>query len=142
MRNDGARRVAITGMGALTPLGNSLQEFWQGCLEGRSGIDYLTRFDPKTARIRTSSDGPGWLVFRLVYMREFKARVDGVPSQVFRVNGYHSGVPLEAAVHSVEIYFEPSKFPFHLTLVAWAAVSLGSATWGALRRRQNRKGGK
>ena len=41
------RRVVITGMGALTPLGNSVQEFWQGCTEGRSGIDYLTLIPPE-----------------------------------------------------------------------------------------------
>lgn len=39
------RRVVITGMGAITPLGNSVEEFWQGCLEGRSGIDYTDLFD-------------------------------------------------------------------------------------------------
>jgi 3-oxoacyl-[acyl-carrier-protein] synthase II len=38
-------RVVVTGMGAITPLGNSVSEFWQGCLEGRSGIDYVTQFD-------------------------------------------------------------------------------------------------
>jgi 3-oxoacyl-[acyl-carrier-protein] synthase II len=36
------RRVVITGMGALTPLGNSVAEFWTGCVEGRSGIDRIT----------------------------------------------------------------------------------------------------
>ena len=48
-----ARRVVITGMGAITPLGNSVEEFWQGCLEGRSGICYTTAFDasPYPARI-------------------------------------------------------------------------------------------
>jgi 3-oxoacyl-[acyl-carrier-protein] synthase II len=39
------RRVAITGIGAVTPLGNSVPEFWQACVEGRSGIDYVTAFD-------------------------------------------------------------------------------------------------
>jgi len=60
MRSDGARRVAITGMGALTPLGNSLQEFWQGCLEGRSGIDHLTRFDPKDYPVRICGEVRGF----------------------------------------------------------------------------------
>ncbi|MFQ6020194.1 MAG: beta-ketoacyl-ACP synthase II [Dehalococcoidia bacterium] len=47
------RRVVITGMGAITPIGNSVDEFWQSCLEGRSGIDYTTAFDasPYPARI-------------------------------------------------------------------------------------------
>ncbi|MCH8919726.1 MAG: beta-ketoacyl-ACP synthase II [Chloroflexi bacterium] len=38
-------RVAITGMGAISPLGNSVSEFWQACVEGKSGIDYVTQFD-------------------------------------------------------------------------------------------------
>lgn len=39
------RRVVITGMGAVTPLGNSVKDFWQGLLKGRSGVDYITQFD-------------------------------------------------------------------------------------------------
>jgi 3-oxoacyl-[acyl-carrier-protein] synthase II len=39
------RRVVVTGMGAITPLGNSVSEFWEGCLEGRSGIGPVTQFD-------------------------------------------------------------------------------------------------
>ncbi len=39
------RRVVITGMGALTPLGLSVPAFWGGLKEGRSGIDRVTRFD-------------------------------------------------------------------------------------------------
>lgn len=42
-----SRRVVITGMGGLTCLGNSVGEFWQGCLEGRSGIDYLSLIGPE-----------------------------------------------------------------------------------------------
>ena len=45
MASRNGRRVAITGMGAVTPLGNSVSEFWQACVEGRSGIDYVTQFD-------------------------------------------------------------------------------------------------
>jgi len=40
------RRVVITGLGALTPLGNSAEEFWQGLLAGRSGIARMTLCDP------------------------------------------------------------------------------------------------
>ncbi len=41
------RRVVITGIGAITPLGLSAEEFWKGCLEGRSGISRITHFDPE-----------------------------------------------------------------------------------------------
>lgn len=39
------RRVVVTGLGALTPLGNSVAESWAGAIAGRSGISSITRFD-------------------------------------------------------------------------------------------------
>src|ERR1700741_2632352 len=41
--HNGRRRVVITGMGTLNPLGNSVEEFWEGALAGRSGVDWLTQ---------------------------------------------------------------------------------------------------
>ncbi len=39
------RRVVVTGMGAVTPLGNDVESFWNGVKEGELGIDKITRFD-------------------------------------------------------------------------------------------------
>lgn len=38
-------RVVVTGLGAVTPIGNSVEEFWKALLAGESGADYITRFD-------------------------------------------------------------------------------------------------
>ncbi|HZS47791.1 MAG TPA: beta-ketoacyl-[acyl-carrier-protein] synthase family protein [Blastocatellia bacterium] len=38
------RRVVVTGLGAITPLGNDLEKTWQGMLEGRSGVGPITAF--------------------------------------------------------------------------------------------------
>ena len=38
------RRVVITGMGTVTPLGNSVKELYEGQLEGRSGVDFIRNF--------------------------------------------------------------------------------------------------
>ncbi|MBN2049864.1 MAG: beta-ketoacyl-ACP synthase II [Spirochaetales bacterium] len=38
-------KIVVTGMGTVNPLGHSVQETWQGILEGRSGIGKITRFD-------------------------------------------------------------------------------------------------
>ena len=40
------RRVVITGLGALTPIGNTLPEFWEGLVSGKSGAAPITYFDP------------------------------------------------------------------------------------------------
>ena len=40
-------RVAVVGMGAVTPIGNNVATFWQGLLEGRSGIEKLSFLDPR-----------------------------------------------------------------------------------------------
>ncbi|MHC1746161.1 MAG: beta-ketoacyl-ACP synthase II [Negativicutes bacterium] len=40
------KRVVVTGLGAITPIGMGKQEFWQALLEGKSGVARITRFDP------------------------------------------------------------------------------------------------
>jgi beta-ketoacyl-acyl-carrier-protein synthase II len=54
------RRVVITGMGALTPLGNSVDEFWQGCVEGRSGIDWITLMDSTNYAVKVDGEVRGF----------------------------------------------------------------------------------
>lgn len=39
------RRVVVTGMGALTPIGNNVEDFWKGIIEGKSGAAPITYFD-------------------------------------------------------------------------------------------------
>lgn len=44
-RKNGQKRVVITGVGAVSPLGLSMDETWQAALNGQSGVDHITRFD-------------------------------------------------------------------------------------------------
>ncbi len=54
------RRVVITGLGAITPLGNSPSEFWQGLLAGRSGIGPITHFDASRHECRIAGEVKGF----------------------------------------------------------------------------------
>jgi 3-oxoacyl-[acyl-carrier-protein] synthase II len=46
------RKVVVTGLGALTPLGNSIPEFWNNLISGKSGAATITKFDPAKFRTR------------------------------------------------------------------------------------------
>ncbi len=46
------RRVVITGIGAITPLGNSIEEFWKNCVEGKSGAATITKFNPENFKTK------------------------------------------------------------------------------------------
>ena len=54
--NSSRRRVVITGMGALTPLGQSVDEYWEGLLQGKSGIDVMTLADPTAYPCRIAGE--------------------------------------------------------------------------------------
>ena len=40
------KRVVVTGLGALTPIGNSVEEMWKNAIQGKSGAELITHFDP------------------------------------------------------------------------------------------------
>ena len=54
------RRVVITGIGAVTPLGNTAPAFWEGLVAGRSGIGPVTRFDPAKFPTRMAGEVQGF----------------------------------------------------------------------------------
>ena len=50
------RRVVITGLGAVTPVGNNTEDFWQSLINGVSGIDYITRFDTTEYKVKVAAE--------------------------------------------------------------------------------------
>lgn len=50
------RRVAITGMGAVTPIGGTVREMWAGVRSGRCGIDFITAFDTTDFRVKIAAE--------------------------------------------------------------------------------------
>lgn len=54
------KRVVITGMGAITPLGNSLDEFWKNIVAGKSGVDFITKFDTTLFKTKFAAEVKGF----------------------------------------------------------------------------------
>jgi 3-oxoacyl-[acyl-carrier-protein] synthase II len=50
------RRVVVTGLGIVSPVGNSVEEAWQNILAGRSGIGSITKFDTTTFPVRFAGE--------------------------------------------------------------------------------------
>ena len=50
------RRVVVTGLGAVTPIGNTVPEFWQSIREGRVGIGEITRFDTENYKVKLAAE--------------------------------------------------------------------------------------
>lgn len=55
-RMDKNRRVVVTGMGAITPIGNSVEEFWSGIKEGKTGFGPITYFDTADYRCKLAAE--------------------------------------------------------------------------------------
>ena len=53
-------RVVITGMGVITPLGNSVDEFWKNLLVGKSGVDLITKFDTTNFKTKFAAEVKGF----------------------------------------------------------------------------------
>ena len=86
-----ARRVVITGMGAITPLGNNLETTWNGVINGRSGIGHLTLFDAKTFPVRIAGE-----------VKDFSPDVESLPSDMRLLAGRSALLGLETSKMALE----------------------------------------
>jgi len=72
LRMETMRKVVITGMGVVTPLGNDLATTWDGLIHGRSGIDRITRFDPEGYPSQIAGEVKGFEIDRYIEKKEQK----------------------------------------------------------------------
>lgn len=68
----GQHRVVITGVGAVTPLGTSLETSWKEALAGRSGIAPITRFDTTDFAVKFAGEVKGFNVDTYIHKKEQK----------------------------------------------------------------------
>ena len=72
MTNLVKKRVVVTGLGAITPIGNTLEDYWQGLLKGVNGIGAITRFDASNQACRFGGEVKGFDPLQYLDRKEAK----------------------------------------------------------------------
>jgi len=68
MRN----RVVVTGLGCITPLGNDVSSSWENCINGNSGIEKITNFNPEMYRCQIAGEVKNFLLPEIIPLKEAK----------------------------------------------------------------------
>jgi 3-oxoacyl-[acyl-carrier-protein] synthase II len=95
------KRVVVTGIGAITPLGNNPQDYWQGLLAGRSGIVPITLFDASKHKCRIAGEVKGFNPHDYIDSKEAKrmdrfaqfavaASVQALQDAKFEINDFNA----------------------------------------------------
>lgn len=66
------KRVVVTGLGALTPIGNSVDEFWHSAINGKCGASEITRFDPSLFKTTFACELKGFTPEKYLDRNEIK----------------------------------------------------------------------
>jgi 3-oxoacyl-[acyl-carrier-protein] synthase II len=64
------RRVVVTGVGAVTPIGNDSRSYWESLREGRNGVDRITRFNTEDYDIKIAAEVKGFDVTQFIDPKE------------------------------------------------------------------------
>ena len=67
------RRVVVTGLGCVTPVGNSVSESWDNLLAGRSGITAITRFDASALACRIAGEVKGFALEKYLSVKDARS---------------------------------------------------------------------
>ncbi|MEK6246817.1 MAG: beta-ketoacyl-[acyl-carrier-protein] synthase family protein, partial [Planctomycetales bacterium] len=103
------RRVVITGMGCVTPLGTRPDDLWENLKQGESGVDYTTVFDASQFPTKFSAEVRNWDITD-----------EGEPAEIWHCRGRHSqfagGAAKQAVVQSgiLDSKMDPTRFGVYL----------------------------
>ena len=117
------RRVVVTGLGALTPVGNSTDEFWSAITQGRSGIGPITKFDSSGYPTRIAGEVREFDALRYVDKKEARRldpylqyaiacaamAVEDASLDVSKVDGTRFGVLIGSGIGGIQTLLETHK---------------------------------
>ena len=146
------RRVVVTGVGAVTPLGNTAEETWEAICKGESGIGAITRFDASDFSTRIAAEVKGFVPEKYIEKKECKKMdacihyaiaastmaVENAGLQITAANTHRTGVIIGSGIgglatteryHAVLLERGPSRvspffFPMMLPNMGAAQVAI------------------
>ena len=124
------RRVVVTGLGLVTPVGNSVETTWSALLNGRSGVDYIKKFDTEKFSVKFAAE-----------VKDFDP-LTFIPKKEARKMGafihYAIAASIEAMQDSGFTLTEDGKFPADIAENVGTYISSGIGDFWAIEREHSK----
>ncbi len=124
------RRVVITGLGLVTPVGNTLEETWTALMSGKSGADYIKKFDTAKFSVKFACEVKDFDPLKFIAKKD--ARKMGAFIQ------YAVAASIEAIADSGFQMNEDGKFPAEVAENAGTYISSGIGDFWAIEREHSK----
>jgi len=140
LENDVKNRVVVTGMGTICPLGLDIATTWEGLIAGKSGIDYITLFDPAPCKTKFAGEVKGFEPTNYVSRKEARhmdrfaqlsvaASIQAVEHSGIQINSANQdniGIVVGSGIGGLTTLFEQAPFlaPMMISDMAAAQASI------------------
>ncbi|MBC8029448.1 MAG: beta-ketoacyl-ACP synthase II [Pyrinomonadaceae bacterium] len=125
-----ARRVVVTGLGLITPVGNTVESTWSALMEGRNGVGYIKKFDTEKFPVKIAAEINDFDPLKFIAKKE--ARKMGAFIH------YAIAAATEAMADSGFDLTENGKFPDELAENAGTYISSGIGDFWAIEREHSK----
>ncbi|MDQ1636879.1 MAG: 3-oxoacyl-[acyl-carrier-protein] synthase [Pyrinomonadaceae bacterium] len=125
-----ARRVVVTGLGLITPVGNSVESTWSALMNGQSGVDYIKKFDTEKFSVKFAAEVKDFDPLKFIAKKE--ARKMGAFIH------YAIAAAVEAMADSGLALNEAGRFPDGVAEQAGTYISSGIGDFWAIEREHSK----
>jgi len=125
-----ARRVVVTGLGLITPVGNSVEATWSALMSGRNGVDFIKKFDTEKFSVKFAAEVKDFDPLKFIAKKE--ARKMGAFIH------YAIAAATEAMADSGFELTEAGKFPDDIAENAGTYISSGIGDFWAIEREHSK----
>jgi 3-oxoacyl-[acyl-carrier-protein] synthase II len=125
-----ARRVVVTGLGLITPVGNSVESTWSALMNGQSGVDYIKKFDTEKFSVKFAAEVKDFDPLKFIPKKE--ARKMGAFIH------YAIAAAVEAMADSGLSLNEAGKLPDDISEQAGTYISSGIGDFWAIEREHSK----